>query len=97
MLKSTAVMENRKAARMPSGHSVCLRSSVGTDVHGICTDVNSGGLGVDTDVVLRVGQRMDLVLERKTVPMLVIYRMGNHYGLSSLAAFDEWMEFLPEQ
>jgi hypothetical protein len=47
-----------------------------------------------------VGQRLQLQLEQNGseqthVPLMVIYRMGKHYGLSILASNHNLLELLP--
>jgi hypothetical protein len=82
--------------------SVHLRTSDGWEFKALCTDVNLSGIGVDSDRLLKTGQRVQLEITAKDgrqsrVPMMVIYRMGKHYGSSALASLDEVMELLPIQ
>ena len=91
--------DNRRSAeRIPCHRSVRLETSDGRELQVICTDLNSGGIGIDTERLLRVGQRLELLLDGQTrVPLLVIYRMGNHYGLSALGLGERLVELLPVQ
>ena len=97
--RSAYKSDNRRAAeRIPCRRSVCLETSDRRELSAICTDLNSGGIGIDTDRLLRVGQRLELLLDGQTrVPLLVIYRMGNHYGLSALGLEERLLELLPVQ
>ncbi len=95
-----AAIDARRTDRIPIMREVQLRSSDGREFTAFCTDVNQGGIGIDTDHTLRVGQRLTLHVttrsgELKSVPLLVIYRIGRHYGLSALASLEAVLELLP--
>lgn len=94
--------ERRQLERVTVMRPVDLRTSDGWHFSGMCTDVNLGGIGLDSDHVLKVGQRIELELKRRDgrqsqIPLMVIYRMGNHYGLSAIASLDELLELFPQQ
>ncbi len=93
-----ASLDQRKTQRISCSRPITLQTSDGREVLATCTDINSTGLGLDTGNVLRVGQRLELLLDTQDrVPLLVIYRMGNHYGLSALGSGEWLMELLPLQ
>ena len=95
---SVGTMEQRNSERVYCQRPVRLRTSDQREFSGICTDVNQGGIGIDTKWVLAVGQRVELILSENTrVPMLVIYRIREHYGLSALGSFEALLELLPTQ
>ncbi len=92
----------RKTERVYCQRPVQLRTSDNREFTAACTDVNLSGIGIDSEKVLSVGQRLELLLPevegaQKRVPMLVIYRMNNHYGLSALAAAENVVQLLPVQ
>jgi len=89
--------DNRRCnERIPCRRSVCLETSDRREIFATCTDLNSTGIGLDSDRILSVGQRLELLLDSQTrVPLLVIYRMGNHYGMSALSSGEKLMELLP--
>ncbi len=90
--------ERRATARIPCARPVLLRTVDNREISATCTDLNSTGVGVDTDRVLAVGQRVQLMLDKETsISLLVIYRMGNHYGLTALGSGERLMELLPVQ
>jgi hypothetical protein len=100
-LTNTAT-ELRKTDRFPVMREVQLRTSDNQEFSALCTDVNLSGIGLDSERLLRVGQRIELLIKSKDgspgcVPMMVIYRMGKHYGLSALASLEEILELLPVQ
>lgn len=97
--RAAHIPDNRRTAeRLPCRRSVRLETSDRRELSAICTDLNSGGIGIDTDRPLAVGQRLELLLDAQTrVPLLVIYRMGNHYGLSALGSGERLLELLPVQ
>jgi PilZ domain len=97
---SLAVAENRATERISVQREVRFRTSDKREFSAMCTDVNFGGIGIDCDRILKVGQRLELSVERPDggevkVPMMVIYRMGRHYGLSALANSDGLLELVP--
>jgi len=88
----------RRTERIPVRRNVNLRTSDGWTFKALCTDVNLSGIGIDSEHVLKVGQRVQLEAgQSKVIPMIVIYRMGMHYGLSALASLDDVLELLPIQ
>src|SRR3954466_4581462 len=92
--------ECRHSDRISVMRPVELRTSDGWEIVAQCTDVNASGIGVDSDWTLKVGQRVELRLKSREgkplqVPMMVIYRMGTHYGLSALASREDVLELLP--
>jgi hypothetical protein len=90
--------DRRGTERIPCRRSIRLETSDRRELFAVCTDLNNGGIGIDSERVLRVGQRLELVLESQTrVALLVIYRMGDHYGLSALGPGERLMELLPVQ
>lgn len=90
--------DQRRIQRIPCSRPVKLLTSDDREVEALCTDLNSSGLGVDTSYVLSVGQRVELHIgEQSRVPLLVIYRMGNHYGLSALGGGENLLSLLPVQ
>lgn len=94
--------EIRRTPRVPCRVPVMLRRSDGRDVSAICTDVNASGIATESDSVLAVGERVKLLVRKhngevKPVPMLVMYRMEKHYGLSALDGFEDVLDLLPTQ
>ena len=91
--------DNRRTSeRIPCRRSVRLETSDLRELSALCTDLNSTGIGIDSERVLKVGQRLELLLDAQTrVPLLVIYRLDNHYGLSALSSGERLMELLPVQ
>jgi PilZ domain len=95
---SMGTIEQRRSERVYCQRSVQLRTSDQREFSGVCTDVNQSGIGIESKRVLAVGQRLELILAgQKRVPMLVIYRMADHYGLSALGSFEALLELLPKQ
>lgn len=100
-VRTAGVSERRHLDRITVMRPVTLRSSNRSEFTGVCTDVNLGGIGLETDYVLKVGQRVELELtsadaRKQCVPMMVIYRMGKHYGLSAIAPLDELVQLLTD-
>jgi hypothetical protein len=92
--------EMRKTDRIPVRREIHLCTSDHREFAAVCTDVNLSGIGIDSDRVLKVGQRLQLELTVKggsevQVPLMVIYRMGKHYGLSTLGSNYDLLELLP--
>lgn len=99
-LNSSAAAENRATERLPVEREVRFCTSDKREFSALCTDLNMGGIGIDSDRVLKVGQRVELTLVARDgrevkVPMMVIYRMGRHYGLSALGKLDELLALVP--
>jgi hypothetical protein len=98
---SNAQAELRRTDRIPVMRAVQLRTSDKVEFSALCTDVNLSGIGIDCDHRLHVGQRLELVLSKNgnshLVPMMVIYRMGKHYGVSALASLEDVLDLLPMQ
>jgi hypothetical protein len=91
-------IEQRNSERVYCQRPVQLRTSDRREFAGLCTDVNQSGIGLDSKRVLAVGQRLELMINaERRVPMLVIYRMGDHYGLSALGSYEMLLELLPRQ
>ena len=89
---------DRVACRVP----VTLLSSDGREIRAICLDINHNGVGIETPCRLAVGQRLQLLVpsqdgEPTSVPMLVIFRMNQNYGLSALGAYEQVLDLLPSQ
>jgi hypothetical protein len=98
MMESTGTVDLRSTERVYCRQPVLLRTSDDREFEATCTDVNLSGIGVDSDRVLAVGQRLELLVNGEArVPMIVMYRMGQHYGLSALGSFDKIVELLPRQ
>ena len=81
---------------------VTLRSSNGRDISATCLDVNFNGVGIESEYKLAVGQRLELLVRKHDgeitpVPMLVIFRMDKHYGLSALDAYEDVLDLIPTQ
>ncbi len=94
--------DKRRSARIPCRVPVTLRSTDGRDIQAICLDVNQDGIGIETYNQLAVGQRLELLVPKgngdvKTVPMLVMFRMKTHFGLSALAAHEHVLDLIPTQ
>jgi hypothetical protein len=93
--------DHRHSNRIPCRIEVHLRGSDGQEYAAICVDVNRNGIGIESQQVFAVGQRLNLVIRKSSettlVPMLVIYRMDKHYGLSALGAYDQVLNLLPHQ
>ncbi len=92
--------DKRRSPRVQCRVPVTLRSSDGRDVSATCLDINFNGIGIETHNRLAVGQRVQLMVsgrdgEVTPVPMLVIFRMDTHYGLSALGAFEHVLDLLP--
>jgi hypothetical protein len=98
IMSSLGTLEQRKTDRIFCQRAIRLCTSDQREFTVVCTDVNQTGIGVESERVLSVGQRVELVLAREQrVPMLVMYRMGQHYGLSALGSYDSVLEILPQQ
>ena len=92
------MVDQRRIQRVPCSRPVKLLTSDDREVEAVCTDLNSTGLGIDSRQILTVGQRVELQVGNDSrVPLLVIYRMGNHYGLSALGAGERLLALLPVQ
>lgn len=92
--------DSRRTPRVPCRVPVTLRRSDGRDVPAICTDVNASGIATESESILAVGERVKLLVHKhngevRPVPMLVMYRMERHYGLSALDGFEDVLELLP--
>lgn len=101
-LNDIPAANKRRSTRIPCRVPVLLQTSDGRDIHAICVDVNAGGIAIETETILAVGQRVKLILQKKdgevkAVPMLVIYRMEKHYGLSALDNYEDILDLLPVQ
>lgn len=99
---SNVPTDSRRNDRIPVLRSVQLRTSDRIEFAAFCTDVNLSGIGIECEHMLHVGQRLELLIDAKdghsnSVPMMVIYRMGRHYGVTALASLDEVLELLPLQ
>ena len=99
-LENSAQREARKTDRISVRREVQLRTSDKRLLTAFCTDVNLSGIGIDSDRVLKVGQRVEIELkltngDQARVPLMVIYRMGKHYGLSTLSSAYDLLELLP--
>ncbi|HET9698607.1 MAG TPA: PilZ domain-containing protein [Terriglobales bacterium] len=99
-LEGSARRDSRKTDRIAVRREVQLRTSDQRILTALCTDVNLSGIGIDTERVLKVGQRLEIELKLKNgdtarVPLMVIYRMGKHYGLSTLTSAYDLLELLP--
>ena len=94
--------EKRRTTRIACRLPVLLQTTDRRDVEATCLNVNSSGIGIETESVLSVGQRLKLLLrkhsgELKPVPMLVIYRMEKQYGLSALDSYEDLLDLVPLQ
>lgn len=94
--------EKRRSPRVFCRVPVTLRSSDGREISATCLDVNFNGVGLETEHALTVGQRLELLVRKNggevtPVPMLVIFRMDKHYGLSALDAYEDVLELIPMQ
>jgi hypothetical protein len=94
--------EQRRSPRIYCRVPVQLRASDGRDFTAMCIDVSANGIGVQSNLLLGVGLRLHLVVPKPNgdislVPMLVIYRMENHYGLSALGAYKDVLDLIPMQ
>ena len=97
-MQTLQTIEKRITERIFCQRVVRLRTSDHRELTATCTDVNGSGIGVDSDHVFAVGQRVELLLSQdRRVPMLVVYRMGQHYGLSALGAHESVLELLTKQ
>jgi hypothetical protein len=90
----------RRSHRVFCRVPVTLRSTDGRDISAICLDVNQNGVGIETHNQLAVGQRLQLLVPHKNgeispVPMLVMFRMNTHYGLSALDAYEQVLDLIP--
>ena len=99
-LNSPVVAENRATERLPVHREVRFQTSDKREFNAVCTDVNMSGIGIDRDRILKVGQRLELTIEAAAgrelkLPLMVIYRMGRHYGLSALGNSDELLGLIP--
>ena len=98
----TVQTESRATRRVPVMRQVKVRASDGWEFVGLCTDVNLSGVGLETDHILKVGQRLEVEVHCRSgelirIPMMVIYRMDRHYGLTTLSSPETVLELLPEQ
>ncbi|MGZ4787284.1 MAG: PilZ domain-containing protein [Terriglobales bacterium] len=94
--------DRRRAPRVSCRVPVTLRSSDGRDIAAVCLDINQNGVGIETHNQLTVGQRLQLLVPKKDgdvtpVPMLVMFRMNTHYGLSALDAQERVLDLIPTQ
>ena len=94
--------DHRRTPRVPCRVPVTLHRSDGRVVSAVCTDINASGIATESDSVLTVGERVKLLVHKhdgevRPVPMLVMYRMEKHYGLSALDGFEDVLELLPTQ
>jgi len=94
--------DKRRSPRVFCRVPVTLRSTDGRDISAVCLDVNRNGVGIETHSRLAVGQRLELLVHGKNgevtpVPMLVMFRMDKHYGLSALGAYEHVLDLLPPQ
>jgi len=94
--------EKRRSQRIFCRVPVTLRAYDGREIPATCLDVNFNGVGLETEGPLAVGQRIELLVRRRDgevtpVPMLVIFRMEKHYGLSALDAYEDILELIPTQ
>ncbi|HUN87965.1 MAG TPA: PilZ domain-containing protein [Terriglobales bacterium] len=94
--------EKRRSERIFCRVPVTLRSYDGREIPATCLDVNFNGVGLETEGPLSVGQRIELLVRKRNgdvtpVPMLVIFRMEKHYGLSALDAYEDVLELIPTQ
>lgn len=101
-MNDLAAPDSRRTPRVPCRVPVILRRSDGREVGAICTDVNASGIATESESVLAVGERVKLLVRKrdgevKPVPMLVMYRMEKHYGLSALDGFEDVLDLLPSQ
>src|SRR4051812_44715542 len=99
---TTTSAEQRKTDRIPILRPVHLKTADGWEFTALCTDINLSGIGIDTDRMLVIGQRVQLEVKtsdgrQSSVPMMVLYRMSQHYGLAELSSLDEVLELLPIQ
>ena len=98
LVGSVGTTELRNSERVYCQRPVRLLTSDRREFAALCTDVNQSGIGLDSKRVLAVGQRVELMLgAEERVPLLVIYRMGDHYGLSALGSYERLLELLPTQ
>jgi hypothetical protein len=96
-LVSPLTQEARQVDRIRCRVPVQLQTSAGRLFPAICTDVNDYGIGIDCEQLIGVGHRVEVLFGDQQVPMLTIYRMDNHYGLSALERGEELLRLLPEQ
>jgi len=94
--------DRRHSPRVYCHVPVTLRYSDGREIEATCLDVNRTGVGIETHNRLTVGQRLQLLVPQKdgeatVVPMLVMFRMNTHYGLSALDAHDRVLDLIPTQ
>jgi hypothetical protein len=92
----------RRSPRTSCHVPITLRASDGGYIEAICLDVNYNGVGIKTEGALTVGQRLQLLARTNdggttAVPMLVIFSMEKHYGLSALEASEEILEQITMQ
>ncbi len=97
-------LNRRQSTRVHCRIEVNLQTADGRDISATCLDINSGGIGIESARVLTVGQRLNLLVpstrgagSQGMVPMLVVYRMENHYGLSALGAYEDLLNLIPTQ
>jgi PilZ domain len=93
--------DQRKSTRIFCNVPVLLQAADGSEFSATCLDVNCNGVGIECGSILKVGQRVNLLIagsgSSSTVPMLVLYRMDKHYGLSALGAFEDLLRLIPCQ
>ena len=99
-MTSGTVLNARRTERIPIMRDVELRTSGGRNFVALCTDVNQSGIGIDSDYMLRVGQKLTMHVTthrggEKAVAFLVIYRIGRHYGLCAIGSLEDVLELLP--
>ncbi|MFB3813447.1 MAG: PilZ domain-containing protein [Terriglobales bacterium] len=81
----SAPIERRQQPRISVSTRVILRGA-GPDLQvGVCTDVSEGGIGLDTDAVLAVGEVVQVEFMKggklTTARARIVYRLEQHYGL----------------
>ncbi len=91
------IADLRRSPRVYCHIPVHLRTTDDRYFDAECTDLCEGGIGLDSQRVLSVGQRIHLLVGTFSVPMMVIYRIGDHYGLSALAGQEQLLQLLPRQ
>jgi hypothetical protein len=92
----------RRSPRVSCRVPVTLQASDGGYIQATCLDVNFNGVGIKTESALTIGQRLQLLARTHdggttAVPMLVIFGMEKHYGLSALEACEEVLDQIPLQ
>jgi hypothetical protein len=92
----------RRSPRLSCRVPITLQAPDGRYIEAMCLDVNYNGVGIKTESELKVGQRLQLLARTNdggttAVPMLVIFSMEKHYGLSALEACEEVLDQIPMQ